>query len=93
MLNALVVFSQSKITSYELTSKDQVGLASSKKDTLYLINDELGLAIKNSWFVKDSSGRDLYAVKPFFVLLPKDKFVRKLNSQILAEKTKTKNRN
>lgn len=87
------VCSAQTTTSYQLTSKNQVGLTSPKKDTLYLINDELGLTIKGSWYMKDTTGHDLYPEKPHFVFLPKDKFIRKLNNRILTEKTKSKTQN
>jgi hypothetical protein len=76
--------------SYHLTSRNNAGILSKKSDTLYLIDDQLGYVIKQSWYLKDSTGRELYPVRPHFVFIPKDKLVQKLDHQILAESKKQK---
>lgn len=77
-------------TSYHLTSRNNAGILSTAKDTLYLIDDQLGYTIKKSWFLKDSTGRELYPVRPYFVFIPKDKLIKKLDQRILAESKKQK---
>lgn len=71
--------------SFQLTSRNNVGVTSPKQDTLYLLDESIGHQIQKSWYIKDATGNDLYPVKPYFVFLPKDKFIKKLERQIAIE--------
>jgi len=72
-------------TSFHLTSTNNVGITSTKNDTLFLVDEPIGHHIQKTWYRKDSLGQDVYPIKPSFVFLTRDKFNAKLNSTILTE--------
>lgn len=64
------------------TSPEDVGCLSFKQDTLYLLNDNVGLEIKKLWDTK------IKEPIPVIVLVKRDILDRKIKSVILARKVK-----